>query len=419
MFDAYPRHAEAKLRESLADSPVVLIQGPRQSGKTTLAQTVGLAADYEYISFDDPAVCAAAEADPSGFVAALPARVVLDEAQKAPGIFSAVKLEVDRKRAPGRFILTGSVNVLQVRAITDSLAGRMDIIELRPFSQCELARAKPGFLDALFASRFRMRRAKNAPQEARQHTECERAAAGGYPAALQRATARQPAWYQNYIDTLVLRDAAEFANIRAPEILSRLLALAAAQTAQLLNINDLSSSFQISRNTVESYLALLAKMFLLERVPAWHSNRKKRLVKTPKLHLGDAGVACTLLNLNAVALASDPARFGHILETFVFQELRRLASAHPSPHGFFHYREKDGSEVDIVIERDVTALAGVEVKASATVNARDFRGLRRLKAAAGKRFVCGALLYRGERALSFGDGMRAVPLRALWDALPA
>jgi len=417
MFDtAYPRHAEVKLREAIADSPVVLIQGPRQCGKTTLAQTVGLAEDYEYLSFDDRAICAAAEADPNGFVAGLPARVVLDEAQKAPGIFSAVKLEVDRRRAPGRFILTGSVNVLQVRAITDSLAGRMDIIELRPFSQCELARAKPGFLDALFARRFRMRRAKNAPQETPQ--DAERVVAGGYPAALQRAVARQRAWYQNYINTQVLRDAAEFSNIRTPETLSRLLTLAAAQTAQLLNINDLSSSFQISRNTVESYLALLAKMFLLERLPAWHSNRKKRLVKTPKLHLGDAGLACALLNMNAATLADERSRFGHILETFVFQELRRLASAHPSPHHFYHYREKDGNEVDIVIERDA-ALAGVEVKASATVSARDFNGLRRLKTAAGKRFVCGALLYRGERALSFGDNLRAVPLRALWDALPA
>ena len=411
---SYPRHAEARLRESLADSPVVLIQGPRQCGKTTLAQTVGLASGYEYISFDDRAVCNAAEADPGGFVDTLPPRVVLDEAQKAPGIFSAVKLSVDRERAPGRFILTGSVNVLQVRAITDSLAGRMDIIELHPFSQCELARAKPGFLDALFSSRFRMRRPKTTPQQT-----MERVAAGGYPAALQRAGARQRAWYQSYIDTLVQHDVPGIANIRSPEILLRLLTLAAAQTAQLLSVNNLSSSFQISRNTVESYLALLAKMFLLERVPAWHSNRKKRLIKTPKLHLGDTGVACALLNLSPAALASDAARFGHMLETFVLQELRRQASAHPTPHRFFHYREKDGKEVDIVIERDAFRLAGVEVKASATVGDRDFRSLRKLKAAAGRHFAGGALLYRGARVLSFGDGMHAVPLRALWDARSA
>lgn len=408
----YPRHLEARLRESLADSPVVLIQGPRQCGKTTLAQTVGLAADYEYISFDERAICVAAEADPAGFVAALPPRVVLDEAQKAPGIFSAIKLAVDRKRAPGRFILTGSVNVLQVRAITDSLAGRMEILELHPFSQCELERAKPGFLDALFASKFQMRKPKLAPKR-----DLERVASGGYPAALQRSGARQLAWHQSYIETLVQHDVPAFSKIRSPEILSRLLMLAAAQTGQLLSVNDLSSSFQISRNTVEGYLTLLANMFLLKRAPAWHSNRKKRLVKTPKLHLGDAGLACALLNLNAATLAADPARFGHILETFVFQELRRLASVHPSPHQLFHYREKDGSEVDFVIERDALALAGVEVKASATVGDRDFRGLRKLNAAAGNHFAGGALLYRGERILSFGDGLHAVPLRALWDAV--
>lgn len=407
----YPRHLEVRLRESLADSPVVLIQGPRQCGKTTLAQTVGLAADYEYISFDERAVCGAAEADPAGFVAALPPRVVLDEAQKAPGIFSAIKLEVDRKRAPGRFILTGSVNVLQVRAITDSLAGRMDILELQPFSQCELERAKPGFLDALFSSRFRMRRKKPAPNQ-----DMERVAAGGYPAALQRSGARQLAWHQSYIETLVQHDAPAFSKIHSPEILSRLLTLAAAQTGQLLSVNGLSSSFQISRNTVEGYLAVLAKMFLLQKVPAWHSNQKKRLVKAPKLHIGDTGVACALLNMNAAALTSDTARFGHMLETFVFQELRRQASAHQTPHRFFHYREKDGKEVDIVIERDAFALAGVEVKASATVSDRDFRSLRKLKAAAGSHFAGGALLYRGERILSFGGGLHAVPLRALWDA---
>lgn len=407
----YPRHAEARLRESLADSPVVLIQGPRQCGKTTLAQTVGLASGYEYISFDDRAACNAAEADPGGFVDALPARVVLDEAQKAPGIFSAVKLAVDRRRTPGRFILTGSVNVLQVRAITDSLAGRMDILELHPFSQSELARVQPKFLDALFSSRFRLRRPKTAPQP-----DTERVASGGYPAALQRAGARRRAWYQNYIDTLVQHDVPDIAGIRSPEILSRLLTLAAAHTAQLSNINNLSSSFQISRNTVENYLALLAKMFLLETLPAWHSNRKKRLIKTPKLHLGDTGVACALLNLNAEALAADAARFGHMLETFAVQELKRQAGAHPTPHRFFHYREKDGKEVDIVIERDALTLAGVEVKASATVGARDFRGLRALQAAAGRHFAAGALLYCGARVLSFGDGLHAVPLRALWEA---
>lgn len=407
---SYPRHVESRLKESLADSPVVLIQGPRQCGKTTLVQTVGLSAGYDYISFDDRAMCDAAEADPIGFVNALPSRIILDEAQKAPSLFSAIKLAVDRRRTAGRFILTGSVNVLQVREITDSLAGRMDIIELHPFSQSELERTEPRFLDALFSAQFTPLKKKDSPKQ-----DLERIAAGGYPAALQRSDERRWAWYQNYIETLVQHDVPEFARIRSPETLSRLLALAAVQTAQLLSVNGLSSSFQISRNTVENYLSLLAKMFLLGKIPAWHSNQKKRLIKTPKLHIGDTGIACALMNLNPSALTYDTSQFGHILETFVFQELRRQASGHKKPHDFFHYREKDGTEVDIVIQRGAFDLAGIEVKASTTVSNRDFRSLRKLKTVAGKHFAGGALVYRGDRSLSFGDGLHAVPLRALWE----
>lgn len=407
----YPRYAEPRLTEALADSPVVLIHGPRQSGKTTLAQVVGDRASYAYLSFDDDVARGAAEADPAGFVADLPERAILDEVQRVPALFSALKTAVDRRRTAGRFMLTGSANVLLVPKLADSLAGRMQILRLHPLAQCELARREPRFLDALFESGFKTRRTDRLAGQL-----AERIAAGGYPAALARpAGRRRAAWYRDYLDALVQRDVRDLARISSLDALPRLLALAAAQTARLLNVTDLAGPFQLSRPTIRDYVTLLERVFLLETLPPWHSNRLSRLIKTPKLHLGDTGLACALLGVDAAGLAADRSLLGQILETFVFQELRRQASWHDEPLAFFHFRDKDGAEVDIVLERGARTLAGVEVKAAATVTAADFRGLRKLREAAGKRFAGGVVLYDGETSASFGDGLFAVPVRALWE----
>lgn len=195
----------------------------------------------------------------------------------------------------------------------------------------------------------------------------------------------------------------------------RLLALAAGQTARLINISDLASPFQLSRPTIRDYVTLLERVFLLEELPPWHRNRLSRLIKTPKLHLGDTGVACALLGLDASSLWDDRPSLGQLLETFVLQELRRAASWHEEEIRFHHYRDKDATEVDIVLERGAGRVAGVEVKAAATVTAADFRGLRKLQGAAGKRFAAGVVLYDGETSVSFGVGLHAVPIRALWE----
>jgi len=407
----YPRYVEPRLTEALADSPVVLIHGPRQCGKTTLALMVGEPRGYTYLSFDDDVARGAAQADPAGFVGDLPERVTLDEVQRVPALFAAMKTAVDRKRVAGRFLLTGSANVLLVPRLADSLAGRMQIQRLHPLAQCELARRAPGFLDALFDGGFRTRRTERLAGQL-----AERIAAGGYPAALARpAGRRRAAWYRDYLDALVQRDVRDLARISSLDALPRLLALAAAQSARLLNVADLAGPFQLSRPTIRDYVTLLERVFLLETLPPWHSTRLGRLVKTPKLHLGDTGLACALLGVDAAALAADRSLLGQLLETFVLQELRRQASWHDEPLAFFHYRDRDGAEVDIVIERGARALVGVEVKAAATVTSADFRGLRKLKEAAGKRFAGGVVLYDGETSASFGDGLRAVPLRALWE----
>ncbi len=409
--EIYPRLVEPRLHEALADTPVVLIHGPRQCGKTTLARRVGEASGYAYFSFDDDVALAAAREDPLGFVGDLPERAILDEVQRVPELFTALKSSVDRDRTPGRFLLTGSANVLLVPKLADSLAGRMEIVRLHPLAQVELARTPPRFLNTLFGAGFKM---GNWPRLGDELTE--RIVAGGYPAALARKMPRRrAAWYRDYIETLVQRDVRDLARIRLLDALPRLLTLAAGQTARLLNVSDLASPFQLSRQTIRDYITLLTRVFLLEELPSWHSNRLRRLIKTPKLHLGDTGLACALLGVDAAALKSDRVLLGQLLETFVFQELRRQASGWEEVVNFHHFRDKDGAEVDIVLETSGQRVAGVEVKAAATVTASDFRGLRRLRQAAGRRFAGGVVLYDGETTAPFGEGLYAVPIRSLWE----
>ncbi|MGQ0613746.1 MAG: ATP-binding protein [Planctomycetaceae bacterium] len=407
----YPRIVAPRLVEALKDTPVVLLHGPRQCGKTTLARVVGRHLGYPYFSLDDEVLRASAVDDPAGFVGDLPRRAILDEVQRAPGIFPALKSAVDRRRRAGRFLLTGSANVLLLPALADSLAGRLGILRLHPLAQVELARVRPGFLPALFERAFPMRRRERlGPRLA------DLLVAGGYPAALaRRSPARRFAWYRDYIETLVQRDVRDLTRIHSLHALPRLLALAAGQTASLANISELASPFQLSRPTIRDYVTVLARVFLLEELPPWHSNRLSRLVKTPKLHIGDAGLAAALSGLDATALREDRTALGRLLETFVFQELRRQASGDRDAYRFFHFRDRDGAEVDIVIERGAGDIVGVEVKAGATVSAGDFQGLRKLRAAAGRRFRCGVVLHDGETSVPFGDRFHAVPIRRLWD----
>ncbi len=405
----YPRLIESHLLEALDDSPAVLIHGPRQCGKTTLARMVGASRGYRYVTFDDDVVRSAAEDDPHGFAAALPERVIIDEVQKAPALFPALKIEIDRHRTPGRFLLTGSTHVLLVPRLSESLAGRLQTVRLHPLAQCELRQRDSHFLDALFTGHFAIERTERLGTQLP-----DRIVAGGYPAALGRPPGRRRAnWYHDHVDAVIQRDVRDFTHVRRLEILPRLLAAAAGQTARMFNVSELAAPFELSRPTIRDYATLLKRVFLVERLPAWYSNRLSRLVKRPRLHLGDTGIASALLGLDGPALAYDRGLFGQLLETFVFQELRRQAGWHDARISFHHFRDKDGAEVDIVVQRGAAAVAGIEVKASGTVRTRDFRGLRKLRGALGKRFVRGVVLYDGEATVPFGDRLHAVPVRRL------
>lgn len=410
--DLFPRHLRARVLEALSDSPVVLIHGPRQCGKSTLARQIAAEENLTYFTFDDDVQRLAAQSDPVGFVADLPDGVVLDEVQRVPQLFTSLKATVDANREPGRFVLTGSANVLFVPQLSDSLAGRMEILRLHPLSQAELVRTTTRFISHLFRGGFSARKSGRRLGKGL----ADRVVAGGFPAALARSTpGRRGSWYVNYAETLIQRDLRSLARIRSLDALPRLLTLAAEQTARLINVSELSGPFQISRPTIREYVTLLLRIFLLDEVPPWHSNRAKRLIKTPKLHLGDTGLACALLGFDVNTLWQDRAAFGHLLETFVYQELRRLASAHEAPVAFFHFRDKDKIEVDVVCESE-GRIAGVEVKAAATVTERDFKGLRKLKDAAGGRFAAGLLLYDGDAVVPFDRGLYAAPISTLWES---
>ena len=410
MSPVFPRYAAQNLREALEDSPATLIHGPRQCGKTTLALDVGKSMEYGYLSFDDEVVRSGAKADPIGFVHDLPTRIILDEVQHVPELFSAIKLEIDRNRNPGQFILTGSTNILLLPTLSDSLAGRMDVLRLHPLAQCEIQGQQSGFLNRLFSNEFETQSVERLGD-----TLIQSIVAGGYPAALHRtSTNRRTAWYRDYLDTLVQRDVRDLARIGSLDIMPRLLTGIAGQTARLMNVSDLASPFQISRPTIREYVSLLTRVFLLDELPPWHNNRLSRLVKTPKLHMGDTGTCCSLLGVSATDLKADRTLLGQLLETFVFQDVKRQASWYEQPLRLSHYRDRDGVEVDIVIEKGINTVAGIEIKAAASVSIKDFRGLKKLSAALGKRFVAGVVIYDGETLTRFGDGLYAVPISALW-----
>ncbi len=411
LTDLYPRFIRPRLVEALADTPVVLIHGPRQCGKTTLARQAGEAEGFAYLSFDDDVQRASAQSDPVGFVDDLPARAILDEVQRLPELFTALKAAVDTRREPGRFILTGSANVLLIPRLADSLAGRMEILRLHPLSQAELAGKKPEFLSTLLHGRFKAGvRGQRLGRDL-----AERVAAGGYPPALKRSSAKRRAvWYRDYAETLVQRDIRDLARISQMDALPRLLTLAAGQTARLLNVSDLAAPFQVTRPTIREYVTLLSRIFLLDELPPWHSNRLSRLIKTPKLHLGDTGLACALLGLDADGLWEDRVVFGQILETFIYQELKRQAGWMDDAVYFSHFRDKDKTEVDLVLECG-GKIAGVEIKASSTVTGDDFKGLRKLQQAVDNRFVAGVVMYDGEAVVPFGNQLYAVPISSLWE----
>jgi hypothetical protein len=397
----------------LSDTRVVLLNGARQTGKSTLAQRVAQARGGRYFTLDDPAVLALALADPAALVRGFDGLTVIDEVQLAPVLFPALKADVDRDRRPGRFLLTGSASVFLLPRLSESLAGRIEILPLWPLSQDEIGGRPAHFADRLL-SRVSWRAREHSLQRA---DLCRRIVAGGFPEALERKTAdRRDVWFRSYLATLMQRDIRDLARIEGLVDLPRLLALLAARTSSLANAAEISRAAGLAHSTLRRYLSLLEAVFMLQPLPAWSANLGKRLVRSAKIHLVDSGVAAHLRGETDAAALSRSVSLGPLLETFVVAELRRQTGWSRRSTRLYHFRTASGREVDVVLEGPAQEVAGVEVKASASVGARDFDGLRALAEAAGENFVRGVVLYLGEHDLAFGDDLRAVPLSALWES---
>lgn len=417
MAGLYPRHVKTGLDAALDDTPVVIVVGPRQAGKSTLAAVVAEERGARYVTLDDDGPREAANEDPTGFVegAALP--LCIDEFQKAPALLPAIKARVDRARAGGKhpagmFILTGSANVWATLRISESLVGRAERVPLWPLSQGELLGRRETFIDDLFAG--------HVPQLADapigRAAIAEALTAGGYPEAVARSEPRRGRWFEQYIAMTLERDVRDLTrNAQQLDELPTLLHLAAARVSGLLSPTGIARDAGMSRPTVQRYLALLEQLFLLIRARAWSRNIGQRLIKAPKVWLPDTGLACHLLDYSGTRFEDDEtALAGALFENFVAMELVKQAAWAEANVRVHHLRTAGGREVDIVLERGDGSVCGIEVKLGATAHSRDFGALRHLQSKLGARFRVGAIVHAGSETLRFGPDLWALPVSALW-----
>ncbi len=404
----YPRLVGQRIREALADTPVVLVVGPRRAGKTTLVRAIGGEANA-YLTLDDPTVLEAARGDPVGFVRGLD-RAIIDEIQRAPELLLAIKVAVDRDRRPGRFLLTGSANVLTLSRVADSLAGRMETIRLLPLARAEIAGVEASFVDRLFSGDVRRPRNVVLGDDL-----IGVVLTGGYPEAVARATERRRQdWARSYLTSILTRDLRDIADIERLTDLPRLVRLLAEHAGQLINYSALGAGIAVSYKTSQRYVALLEQVFLVTTLQPWFTNALKRIIRTPKLHFLDSGILAAARGLSFGRVKSDRTALGALLETFVLSEIIKLSDAANARLSPFHFRHQDGHEVDIVLERDDGTIAGIEVKASATAASSDFSGLRKLADAAKTRFAFGVVLYDGDAVVPFGERLAAAPISCVW-----
>lgn len=411
-----PRHAHAAVTAALADTRVVVINGARQTGKSTLAQLVMAGFPDSVLRFlDDAPVRAAAQADPSFFVRHS-GLLVIDEVQRVPDLFLAIKHEVDTDPRPGRFLLTGSARLIGLRDIPDLLPGRSETIELSPLSQGELDNCPDGFVAAVLCSGVNL----HVPvADLRRDDYLERALRGGYPEAVRRADpGRRTRFFESYISDLVNLDVRQLTEIERPSDMRRLVNLVAASTSSLAVPATMASRLQVPASTVKRYLDLLDLLFITRRIPAWSSNLVTRAVATPKLVLNDSGLAAHLTGMSLRRARHPTAPVGPLIETFVLGELSRQLAFTDQPVRLYHYRDRDLYEVDAVLEAASGEVIAIEIKAAETVRSEDFRGIQRLSRRLGDQLIAGIVLYAGRQPLSFGERLRAWPISALWTLAP-
>jgi predicted AAA+ superfamily ATPase len=404
----YKRFIEHRVEEALSDTPVVLIAGPRRAGKTTLVRKMD-GEDRRYITLDDQTVLAAAQSDPAGFIRGLD-KAIIDEIQRAPHLLLAIKKTVDEDYRPGRFLLTGSANVLTLPRVADSLAGRMETIRMLPLARVEIEGGTSTFLSRLFEGKLQ------GDREAIVGDDLLRLVLlGGFPEAIVRESERRRQdWARSYLTSVLTRDLRDIADVEKLTELPKFVRLLAEHSGQLVNYSQFGSSINVSHKTGQRYVGLLEQVFLIATVQPWYTNALKRIAKTPKLHFLDSGILAKARGLTFDRIKADRGAFGSLLETFVFSEVLKLMSGSDLRLTPYHFRDQQMREVDIVLERDDGTIVGIEVKASATVKASDFGGLKTLAEACGEKFAFGVVLYDSTDVVPFGEKLAAAPLSCLW-----
>jgi predicted AAA+ superfamily ATPase len=409
----HPRHIQSNIEAALLDTPVVLINGARQTGKSTLVEHIAQKRHFKTIvSLDNYSALESASKDPENFIQHFEGSIVIDEIQKEPLLFPAIKSRVDKNRKAGQFILTGSANVLLLPKISESLAGRMEIITLWPLSQGEIRSHQESFIDIIFSEQFHFSHGKTISR----HELFELLLCGGYPEILTRTkTERKEAWFESYITAILQRDIRDIANIEGLTQLPRLLSILTARAATLLNTAELSRTTSIPHTSLTRYLTLLQTTFLIYPLLPFSSNLGKRLVKSPKLFLNDTGLMCYLLGINKSNIKENLHQIGKIFENFVVTELKKQLTWNRTRANIFHYRTQSGQEVDVLLENAQGKCVGIEIKLSDSISDNDFKGLKILSEDLHHQFLRGIVLYTGEKFLPFGKNFFAVPVSYLWN----
>ncbi len=387
---------------------MVLLAGPRQAGKTTLVRQFAERGLY-YLTLDDELTLLSAHEDPVGMIRNLD-RAVIDEIQRVPQLLLEIKNTVDEDRRPGRFLLTGSANLMALPKIADSLAGRMETLLLLPLSQSEIENRPANWIDSIFAGKV-----LTADPPVLGKELVARVLRGGYPEAVARPTAkRRITWARQYIDAIIQRDVRDVAEIDKLDQLPRFLRALAQTAGQMCNYSELGGQVSLDGKTVSRYISVFEQMYLLKRIDVWARNRLKRVVKTPKLQFIDSGLLGMLTSISHKDVQLDKTGYDHILESFVLGELLKHTTTSDDDYRLLYYRDADKFEVDVVIENSAGQLVGVEVKVSATVKERDLRGLKKLASLSGDQFTAGVLLYDGDETMPLGSNLWAAPLSTLW-----
>ena len=406
----YPRFLTPRLLEASQDTPLLLLKGARQVGKSTLMKNLIGQMGGHALSFDDPSLLSIAKGDPRGFIDQLKTPILLDEVQRVPEIILPLKLRVDADQKPGQFFLTGSADFHTLPLIADSMAGRMEIRTLWPLSQGEIRLKQEKFVPMIFEGTW-----PNSGASLTREELYHQIIQGGYPQALARKEeVRRSVWFDSYLEAIIQKDIREISSIEGFESVPNLIMILASRAANLVNAADISRILGLSQSTVRRYLTLLRALFIVFKLRPWFSNTDKRLVKTPKIYFYDSGLLSHLLRLPPHWNISESSQFGKILENFVVSEILKQCSWAKEPIDAYYFRAHSGEEVDLILTDRTGYFVGIEIKAASTVLPKDFKSLIAFKNMTQEKFRRGIILYTGDTLIPFGDNLWAVPLHLLW-----